>query len=86
MSDEKQKGNSNILDRLIPVLCGLPWLEVVGEAWKLARKVLQGESSAGMYEVLEYESSLELNDRRGKRATFKKREEVRYLQDSVIAY
>jgi len=39
-----------------------------------------------MYEVLEYESTLELKDRGGKRATFKKREKVRYLQDNVIAY
>jgi hypothetical protein len=39
-----------------------------------------------MYEVLEYESTLELKDRGGKQATFKKREKVRYLQDNVIAY
>ena len=39
-----------------------------------------------MYEVLEYESTLELKDARGKRATFKKREKVRYLQDNIIAY
>jgi len=39
-----------------------------------------------MYEVLKYESTLELKDRGGKRATFKKREKVRYLQDNVIAY
>jgi len=37
-------------------------------------------------EVLEYESTLELKDRGGKRAIFKKREKVRYLQDNVIAY
>jgi hypothetical protein len=39
-----------------------------------------------MYEVLRYESTLELKDRGGRRATLKKREKVRYLQDSVIAY
>jgi len=36
--------------------------------------------------VLEYESTLELKDREGKTATFKKREKVRYLQNKVIAY
>jgi hypothetical protein len=39
-----------------------------------------------LYEVLEYESTLELKDREGRKATFKKREKVRYLQDNVIAY
>jgi hypothetical protein len=39
-----------------------------------------------MYEALEYRSTLELKDRGGKRATFRKRERVRYLQDNVIAY
>jgi hypothetical protein len=39
-----------------------------------------------MYEVLEYESTLELLDRHGKRASFKKREKVRYRQNNIIAY
>ena len=47
---------------------------------------MQGRSNNGMYEVLEYESTLELKDRGGKRATFKKQEKVRYLQDNIIAY
>jgi len=36
-------------------------------------------------EVLEYESTLELKGGGGKRATFKKREKVCYLQNNVIA-
>jgi hypothetical protein len=32
----------------------------------------------GMYEVLEYESALELKDRKRKRAVFRMRERVRY--------
>ena len=39
-----------------------------------------------MYEVLDYESTLELLDPRGARAHFKKREIIRYLQDNIIAY
>jgi hypothetical protein len=39
-----------------------------------------------MYEVVEYESTLELQDRGGQRATFRKREKVRYLQNHIIAY
>lgn len=47
---------------------------------------MRGLASEGMYEVLDYESTLELHDRGGKKATFKKRKKVRYLQDNIIAY
>jgi hypothetical protein len=47
---------------------------------------MRGLSNEGMYEVLEYESTLELKDRRGENAIFRKREKVRYLQDYIIAY
>lgn len=40
----------------------------------------------GMYEVLEYESRLELKDTKGKRSVYHKRQRVRFLQDNIIAY
>jgi hypothetical protein len=64
----------------------LPWIEILVDLWKVGSKVIQGQSVEGMYEVLEYESILELKDIRGKRAFFRKREKVRYLQDNIIAY
>ena len=67
-------------------LLGLPWIELATEAWKLGRKILRGLINEGMYEVLEYESTLELHDKGGKKATFKKRKKVRYLQNNIIAY
>jgi len=86
MPDEKRNDDRNLLDKLIALLLGLPWLDVLREAWKILCKVMQRRSCKGMYEVLKYESTLELKDLGGKRATFKKREKVRYLQDNVIAY
>jgi len=86
MTDEERNDNRCLLDKLIAILSGLPWLDVLREVWKILRKVIQGRSYRGLYEVLEYESTLELKDRGGKRATFKKREKVRYLQDNIIAY
>jgi hypothetical protein len=86
MTDQKHSNNQNLLDKLIATLLGLPWPEALRNVWKIIRKVMQGRSYAGMYEVLEYESTLDLKDRGGKRATFKKPEKVRYLQDNVIAY
>jgi len=86
MTDEKRNDDQSLFDKLIAVLLGLPWPAVLGDLWKIIRKVMQGWSYKGMYEVLDYESTLELKDRGGKKATFKKREKVRYLQDNVIAY
>lgn len=65
---------------------GLPWVEIFSEAWKFGRKVLRGLASEGMYEVLDYESTLELHDVKGTRATFQKQMKVRYLQDEIIAF
>ena len=76
----------NLFDKIVSVLLELSWPDAVREVWQVIRKVIQSRSYAGMYEVLEYESTLELKDRAGKRAAFKKREKVRYLQDNVIAY
>ena len=47
---------------------------------------MRGLASEGMYEVLDYESTLELLDDKGKNATFKKKMKVRYLQDETIAF
>jgi len=77
---------SNLIPRLMTILLGLPWPEILGELWKFGRKVMRGLANEGMYEVLEYETTLELHDPKGKKSTLKKREKVRYLQDNIIAY
>jgi hypothetical protein len=67
----------NVLHSLADTLTG---------AWRAGRKALRGPAAEGMYEVLEYESTLELRDKRGERALVHKHEKVRYLQDNIIAY
>ncbi len=83
---ENEDHPSNSLSHFAAGLLGLPWVEILTEAWKLSRKILRGLANEGMYEVLEFESTLELHDRSGKRATYKKRKKVRYLQNNIIAY
>jgi hypothetical protein len=73
-------------DWLLSVLLDLPWMDVLAAAWKLTRHLWQGLADEGMYEVLEYESLLELKDDVGKQAKFRKRELVRYRQNNIIAY
>lgn len=74
------------LTKLVAALLGVPWVEFIAEAWKLGRKILHGLANEGMYEVLEYESTLELQDKDGKKAVFRKRKKIRYLQNNIIAY
>lgn len=66
-----------------PILRSLPWSDWIE---KVGRSAWERLATRGMYEVLEYESTLELLDRYGKQAIFHKRQRVRYLQDNIIAY
>lgn len=63
-----------------------PWIEFLLELWKFGRKVLRGWAEEGMYEVLEYTSTLELLDTQGEQALVRKHERVKYLQNNIIAY
>lgn len=86
MSGESNATISRILPRAVMIILGLPWPEIVGEMWKTGRKMMRGLSNEGTYEVLDYETTLELLDHKGKQASLKKREKVRYLQNHILAY
>jgi hypothetical protein len=86
MPEETDSSQLTPLPRWVATLTGLPWVEMAGELWKIGRKVMRGFSNEGMYEVLEYESTLELKDIRGEKAVLQKHEKVRYLQDNIIAF
>ncbi len=47
---------------------------------------MRGMINEGIYETVEYESTLEIQNRKGTKATFSKRKKIRYLQDNIIAY
>jgi len=64
----------------------LSWFGILGDLWKIGRKLMRGLSSEGMYEVLDYESTLEILDEKGKQATFRKHMKVRYQQEEIIAF
>lgn len=84
--ETKEQSSSGILDWLVSVTLSLPWLEILSELWKVLRTLSRGMADEGMYEVLAYESTLEIKDRQGKRAQFRKRQRVKYLQNDIIAY
>ncbi len=68
------------------ILLDLPWSSILGDAWCYFRKMVRGFSQEGIYEVLDYHSTLELLDPSGKKAHFSKVKKVHYLQDDIIAY
>jgi len=86
MAHEQSRQNQSTLDKVIDALLQQPWLDILADLWQLACKLLQEHFPKGPYEVLEYESTLELLDPEGKHAIFRKREKVRYLQNNIIAY
>jgi hypothetical protein len=62
------------------------WIPVVFRFYEDFRQFLGRYFPSGLYEILEYESVLELTHPKGKTALFKKRQRVKFLQDNVIAF
>lgn len=56
---------------------------VLDLAQRLRRILCSGPNE--LYEILDYAASVELLDTTGRRAVFKKRQRVRFLQDNIIA-
>ncbi|MCA9333928.1 hypothetical protein KC963_02675 [Candidatus Saccharibacteria bacterium] len=54
--------------------------------YRLVRPWLSGPRLGGMYEILEYDSTLELLDVKGETAIFRKLQRVKFLQDNIIAF
>src|SRR3954469_23512602 len=52
---------------------------------RLARQVLPEGLICSPYEILDYTATLTLHDAKGARATFERRQRVRFLQDGVSA-
>lgn len=68
------------------ILLDMPWVNILGDTWRFLRKTINRLSQEGIYEVLDYHSTLELKDIKGTKAQFTKRKKVRYLQDDLIAF
>jgi len=78
--------NSSLQGGLLAVVLDLPWIAIIGNIWKTISKVFRGFASEGIYEVLDYECTMELKDKSGTNAIIHKREKVRFRQDYIIAY
>jgi hypothetical protein len=55
------------------------------QAWDILSRLLDRIHYHGMYEILDYDATLELVDPRGERAIFQRREVIRFLHENVVA-
>jgi len=76
----------SLTTKIVEVIFSLPWTEIFDKVKKKRLKSSIDASGDGIYETLEYESTLEIHNNQGTRATFKKRKKIRYLQDGIIAF
>ena len=77
MANKQLISTNKVSGWMLDFLFALPWIEILAEIWKLLRQLWQGLADEGLYEVLEYDSVLELMDSHGKTARFQTRERVR---------
>lgn len=83
---ENNPNSSSLRESLLAVVFDLPWFELIGSLWKIGRRIVRGLANEGIYEVLDYECTLELKDKEGKLATIRKRKKIRYLQDYITTF
>jgi len=60
-------------------------IPILSDLYSWGKSQIQRMRKPGMYEVMDYQSTLEILDPRGMVAKFNKTEKVRFLQDNVIA-
>jgi hypothetical protein len=80
---------SQILDFLADFFRAIVNLSKSGifeELKKLYSQLFRRWRNEGLYQVLDYETTLELMDARGYRASVLKREKIRYLQNNTVAF
>ena len=60
-------------------------IPILSDMYQWGKSYVQRLRKPGMYEVLNYESTLEILDDKGREGKFSKMEKVRFLQNNVIA-
>jgi len=87
-SQEESGWQGNLLQRIFRLFTegGLVIiLQNLLEAWELIDRFRDHIGYHGMYEILDYRSTLDLHDETGERATISRYQMIRFLQDNVVA-
>ena len=79
--------STTLITRILTAVLNTPQFDAFLFAlWHFATRLCKRFTQRGLYEVLDHEVTLTLLDAKGHRALYTKRQKVRFLQDSVIAY
>ena len=62
------------------------WITLLTTLWQVLERHVPTRMQTGMYEVLDFEACLDIQDAEGKTAFLYKKEKVKYLEDNIIAY
>ena len=62
MTENKKNPSNQILDKFLDLLKRLSWMDILFDVVNFGMAFLKGSTKAGMYEVLEYESTLKFLD------------------------
>lgn len=85
----KKDGGNSWVERFVNITFKVfknSWVDLLQVFWGVGATIKHRFSAIGLYEVLEFESTLELLDPNGAWARVSKRQKVRYLQDNIVAY
>ncbi|MBN1536896.1 MAG: hypothetical protein JW908_09210 [Anaerolineales bacterium] len=86
MPEEEDQSQTCIISKWLTNLLGFSGLELLADMWQIGQETIKSLLNNGIYEVLDYESTLEIHNQDGTKATFIKRKKIRYLQNNIIAY
>jgi hypothetical protein len=82
----ENKHSSRLLPRKFLPYLSQGWIPLLFDLYRTLRRILNRGLPEGMYEILDYDSILELVDPKGETAIFKRRQRVKFLQNNVIAF
>ena len=72
--------------RNLPSYLSQDWISLFFDLYHIVHHWFNHHRLEGIYEILDYDSTLELLDAKGKIAIFKKRQKVKFIQNQVIAF
>ena len=80
------KNSLGLLLRRLLSYFSLDWVAALLDLVHGLRRMWTHGRQEGMYEILDYDTTLELLDPKGERAVFYKRQRVKFLQDNILAF
>lgn len=83
---QDRSSSPDSLARTLLTCLSQDWFTLFFDVYRTLRRLVQRYSREGMYEILDYETTLELLDSKGKKAIFKKRQRVKFLQDYINTF